>query len=236
MIIALQVRRAASALLIAAAVAPSASAQTPVIDGAAIAKQAEQIAQLKKQLEQAKALYDKTTELYGSLNRITGVKDLAMLLNDKSFQKYLPQEYAQYANAANSLIKGNVNGFAQKYDYYSREGNSAANSFYYQELKRRKGETYQDMAVGEAVYNAASKRLDELNKLKDALGSASSPKAVMDLQARLLGESALLQNEILRMQGLAMIQAARGRVDEQREQEKIDRMGDQIEAAIKAGG
>jgi len=234
---ALSVGSVARSLMLAAGVlagtSVSANAQgIPVIDATAIAKHIQQISELQKQLEQAKAIYDKASELHDSLNQITNIKDLAGLLNNSQFQKYLPQEYSQYADAVDGLLKGNIDGFAQKYDYYSRDGNSAANSFYYQELQRRKGETYQDMAVGELVYNTASKRMDELNKLKDALGSASTPKEVMDLQARLQAESALLQNEVLRMQGLAMIQEARTRVDEQREDEAVNKMWDDFGSEV----
>lgn len=207
----------------------------PVIDTTAIAKQIQQITEMQKQLEEARRIYNQAKELHDSFNQITNVKDLAGLLNNQQFQQYLPQEYGQYAGAVNDLIEGNVEGFAQKYDYYSREGDSAANDFYYQELQRRKGETYQDMAVGEAVYDTASKRMDALNELKEEVGKAETPKEVMDLQARIQAESALLQNELLRMRGLAMIQEARTRVDRQRGTEKRMELIEQIKDAAQGG-
>lgn len=207
-----------------------------VIDATAIAKHLEQIGELQKQLAEAKKIYDTANQLKESMNGITDIKDLAGLLNNRDFQQYLPQEYSQYSGAVNDLINGKVDGFAQKYDYYKREGNNSANDFYYNELNRRKGETYQDMAVGEAVYDQASKRAEGLNELKGKLETASTPKEVLDLQARISAESALLQNDINRMQGLAMIQDARNRVDEQREDEKIEQMDDQISEALKGSG
>lgn len=203
----------------------------PVIDATAIAKHLEQIGELQKQLAEAKKIYDTANQLKESMNGITDIKDLAGLLNNRDFQQYLPQEYSQYSGAVNDLIKGNVDGLSQKYDYYSREGSNAANDYYNQELKRQKGETYQDMAIGEAVYDQASKRADGLNELKDKLASASTPKEVLDLQARISAESALLQNDINRMQGLAMIQEARGRVDQQRNIERKNKLIDEIKSA-----
>ena len=208
----------------------------PVIDTTAIAKHLEQIGELQKQLEEAKKIYDTANQLKGSLNGITDIKDLASLLNNRDFQQYLPKEYSQYSGAVNDLISSKVDGFAKQYDYYKREGNNSANDFYYNELSRRKSETYQDMAVGKAVYDQASERAEALNKLKNRLETASTPKEVLDLQARISGESALLQNDINRMQGLAMIQYARDRVDKQREDEKIQQMNDQIEMALKRNG
>ncbi|WP_424938687.1 type IV secretion system protein [Agrobacterium pusense] len=54
----------------------------------------------------------------------------------------------------------------------------------------------------------------------------------MELQARIQAESAILQNEVLRMQGVAMIQEARNRVDEQRVEERRAERRDQMKAAI----
>lgn len=192
-----------------------------VMDPGAYARFAKQLTELKRQFDQMKAMKD-------SLNGISNVKDLASLLNDREFQQYLPQEYSKYSGSVNSLIQGNVDDLAQKYDYYSREGSTSANDYYNQELKRQKGETYQDMAVGEAVYNQASKRVDGLNELRDKLADAKTPKEVLDLQARVSVESAFLQNDINRMQGLSMIQEARTRIDKQRNIEQKNKMIDEL--------
>ncbi|WP_285295582.1 P-type DNA transfer protein VirB5 [Aureimonas altamirensis] len=207
----------------------------PVIDATAIARWGQQLSEMKAQLDQAKQIYDEAQRLGDSFNQTTDAGDIASLLNNREFQQYLPQEYSRTASAVDSLLQGNVDGFAREYDYYEREGATPANDFYYQELQRRKSETYQDMAVGEVVYNQASERLDGLNELRDRIGTAGTPKEIMDLQARIQAESAVLQNEVLRMQGLAMIQEARGRVDEQREAEEKQRMHDQIRAAVSGG-
>jgi len=162
----------------------------PVYDTTAVAKQLEQIGKLKEQLDEAKRLYDMTAQMKDSLNGITDAKDLAKLLNDKKFQQFLPKEYDQFSGAVNDLLKDKTDNLSKKYDYYSNEGegNTAANDFYHNELKRRKGETYQDMAIGEAVYDQASKRADGLNELKAKLETASTPKEVL---------AALIVNAIL---------------------------------------
>lgn len=207
----------------------------PVIDKTAIAKQIQQIAALQKQLQEAKRIYSQAKALHDSFNQITDVKDLAGLLNNREFQQYLPQEYDQYSSAMNDLISGNIDDLAHKYDYYSREGDSAANDFYRRELQRRKGETYQDMAVGEAVYDTASRRMNGLNELKAKISKAKTPKEILDLQARIQAESALLQNELLRMRGLAMIQGARNRVDRQRGEQARLKFIDELKTAANEG-
>ena len=206
----------------------------PVIDTTAIAKHLQQIGELQKQLEEAKKIYDTANQLKESLNGITDVKDLASLLNNRDFQQYLPKEYSQYSGAVNDLIKGNANDLSRKYDYYNSGNHSAANDYYNQELKRQKGETYQDMAVGQAIYDQASKRAQGLNELKDKLRWAPTPKEVLDLQARISAESALLQNDIYQVQGLAMIQEARSRVDRQRNIERKNQLIDEIKNTAQA--
>ena len=47
-----------------------------------------------------------------------------------------------------------------------------------------------------------------LEKLRRQISAATDVKDVLDLSARLQAEQALLQNDVLRMQGLAMIQQA----------------------------
>jgi len=232
-----QLRRP-SALAIGIALAGCAGVQAqgiPVFDATSLAKHLQQIKQLQAQLEQAKKLYDTANQTKNSLNGITDIKDIASLLNNREFQQYLPKDYNQYSGAMNDLLKGKVDGLEKKYDYYQHEGKTAANDFYYNELKRRKGETYQDMAVGQAVYDQASKRSEGLNELKAKLATASTPKQVLDLQARISAESALLQNDINRVQGLTMIQEARNRVDREREDQKIIKMNDQIKKALENG-
>lgn len=216
--------------------APAVMAQgIPVIDATAIVRWGQQLQQMQAQLDQARSIYDEAKNLGDSFNQITDVSELGGLLNDRQFQQQLPPEYARTADAVNGLLQGNIDGFADQYDYYQNEGATPANAFYQQELQRRKGETYQDMAVGEVVYNQASQRLNGLNELRDRLSRATTPKETMDLQARLQAESTILQNEVLRMQGLAMIQEARNRVDDQRLEERSQERRDGIKAALEAG-
>ena len=68
--------------------------------------------------------------------------------------------------------------------------------------------------------------------MRTRISSATDVKDVLDLSARLQAEQALLQNDVLRMQGLAMIQQARVDMDGQREREKQQQLIDEIQAAL----
>ncbi|KPH79457.1 type IV secretion system protein, partial [Bosea vaviloviae] len=63
--------------------------------------------------------------------------------------------------------------------------------------------------------------------------TAKDAKNVLDLSARIQAEQAILQNEVLRMQGLAMVQQARGEMDGQRAEERRRQLVDEMKAALK---
>lgn len=193
----------------------------------------EQINKLKEQLKTAQEQLGQLTDLNAGFNQITDVGELAKALKDPGVTRYLPENFSDYSGSLNGLLKTNTDGFAQRYDHYETTSISPGNEFYYDELKRQKQETYTDMSVGQAVYDTASKRITELEKLRDRLNTAATPKEVMDLQARIQAESALLQNEVLRMQGLSMVQAARNRVDQQRAGEQYNKYIDEAIATTR---
>ncbi len=80
------------------------------------------------------------------------------------------------------------------------------NAFYATELDRIARQTGTNHSIGQAVYDTAARRVDELDKLRQQIGQARDVKDVLDLSARVQVESTLLQNDVLRMQGLAMVQ------------------------------
>jgi type IV secretion system protein VirB5 len=82
------------------------------------------------------------------------------------------------------------------------------------------------------VYDTASQRIDALEELRTRISTATDVKETLDLSARLQAEQALLQNDVLRMQGLAMIQQARMDMDGQREREKQRQLIDEMKAAL----
>ncbi|WP_370157550.1 type IV secretion system protein [Bradyrhizobium ottawaense] len=71
-----------------------------------------------------------------------------------------------------------------------------------------------------------------LRSSEHASARLPTPRETLDLSARLQAEQALLQNDVLRMQGLAMIQQARVDMDGQREREKQRQLVDEIKAAL----
>ncbi len=204
----------------------------PVNDQAAIAKQIESIAQLKSQLDALNEQIGQTRQLYGSLNKLTDMADIAEVLNDPAIRKALPSDFA----AIEGLLKGNGTGVFGDSASRFLEGNSTyrtdADDFYAQELSRLQNKNAGQMSLGEQIYDAATKRIDGIDQLRGKISTAGDAKEIADLQARLLAEQAFLQTDVLRMDGLRMVQHAQNQVDEQRKAEDWRQRMDNMKAAL----
>ncbi|MBB2841946.1 UNVERIFIED_ORG: type IV secretion system protein VirB5 [Rhizobium etli] len=221
-----------SAALLASAMLASAQG-IPVIDQTSIAKQIESITQLKSQLDTLNQQLQQAQQLYGSLNKITNMADVANLLNDPSIRKALPQDF----NAIEGLLKGSGSGVFGSSASKFRQDNSSyrtdADDFYAQELSRIQNQNAGQMSLGQQIYDAATKRIDGIDELRQKIFSAADAKDIADLQARLQAETAFLQTDVLRMQGLQMVQQAQVQVDDQRKAEDWRKRMDTMGAALK---
>lgn len=206
-------------------------AQIPVIDPAAIAKQIEQIAELRTQLETAKRQLTQLQTLHGSLNKLTNMGDIAALLSSPALRQALPKDFSQLEAA----LKGQGAGALGSRAEATREANEVyartGDDFYAAESRRVQLGNAGQVSIAQQVYDAASKRMDGLDELRRQIGQTEDPKTTLDLQARIGAESAQLQNELLKMQALAMLQQAEAQTREQRAREDWDR---RIEGNIRA--
>ncbi|RVJ87672.1 MULTISPECIES: P-type DNA transfer protein VirB5 [Sinorhizobium] len=201
----------------------------PVIDQTAIAKQIESIAQLKAQLDALNQQIEQAQQLHGSLNKLTDMADVASVLNDPAIRKALPADFS----AIEDLFKGNGTGVVADSASKLLEGNTTyqtnAADFYAQELSRIQNKNAGQMSLGQQIYDAATKRIDGIDQLREKISTAGDAKDIADLQARLQAEQAFLQTDVLRMEGLRMVQQAQAQIDEQRKAEdwrqRMDAMG-----------
>lgn len=205
----------------------------PVIDQSAIAKHIESIAQLKSQLDALNQQIVHAQQLYGALNKITDMADVASLLNNPSIRKALPQDFNTVEGLFNGSGIGVVGDSASKFLESNSTYRTDADDFYAQELLRLQNKNAGQISLGQQIYDAATKRIDGIDELRQKISSAADAKDIADLQARLQAETAFLQTDILRMQGLQMVQQAQLQVDEQRKAEDWRQRMDTMGAALK---
>lgn len=211
---------------------PSLAQGIPTFDASAIANQVQQLESMAKQLESLKSQLEQGEKLFGSLNKLTDMSSIAGLLNDPKIRQALPKDFGD----VEKLLKGTgQSDFSSLSAHFQTDNNyyqSDSNNFYAQELERSNKANAGSQSLGQAIYDAASKRIDGIETLKQRLGSATDAKEVMDLQARLSAESAFLQTDLLRMQGLKMVQDAQTQVANNRLSENRQKVIDGFKAAI----
>lgn len=206
--------------------APAVQAQHIVHDPTAYARLVEDARTALQQLRALQAQVEQGQALFDSLNAISDVNALASVLGLPEVRNPLPD-----LRALRSAADGNLTALGDLADraaairretrlYTPPLGN--AETYYRDSLERSGDRTARDLAIGEAVSQASDQRLEGLESLRRALDAAPNARAVMDLEARLAAEQALIQNEQLRLQGLALTQAAEARLEEQRAREQAE--------------
>lgn len=215
-------------------IGPAVRAQgIPVTDTSAIAKQVESITQLTKQLATMKEQLDQAQQLYGSLNKLTDMADVASLLNNPAIRKALPENFSEIEGLLKGAGAGAISEAATKFLDANSSYKTGANDFYAEELARVQNRNAGQMSLGQQIYDAATKRIDGIDALRKEISTAADAKDVADLQARLQAETAFLQTDALRMQGLRMVQQAQVQVDQQRQAEDWRKRMDAMGAALK---
>lgn len=240
----------ATALLLVAAAAPV-RAEMVVTDPGAYAKMLDQIreaqaqlSQLQEQVRQGTEIIGQGQRLYDSLNQISNVNSIAGLLNTPGVRTLLPAEFSD----ARRLMSGDLQDLGSLasrattirdsnriYSPVADAGIGEAEQFYRDTLEKAGVRAARDMAVGERVTQTADQRLQGLQQLREALSTAPNARAVLDLQARIDAEAAMIQNDQMRLQGIAIMQAADQRLQDQREREEVARRRDALIVQYREG-
>jgi type IV secretion system protein VirB5 len=195
----------------------------PVIDVSAIAQAIQQLQQMQVQLQQLK-------QTHASFNKLTSMGDIAAILNKQDVRRALPPDFA----AAHSALLGQgADGFKASDGIYV----SPATDSYTSQVNRQRDGIAGRKAIGQQMYDAASKRIDGIETLRRQIGETEDPKTIADLQARVGTEIAAANTDVLRMQALAMVIRAEERQDDLRRGQDFEQsLQKQIDALRGNGG
>ncbi|HEY0437574.1 MAG TPA: type IV secretion system protein [Phenylobacterium sp.] len=208
----------AAALLLSA---PPAGAQVAVYDAAGYAKLIEQARTGLDQLRQMETQVRQGHQLLTSLNTASNVGRLAQGLAAPALRQLLPDVAALGAAAQGDLAGlGAIGTRAAAIRDASRLFTPATGDALGAELEAAGRRAARDLALGEAVASGGAQRLAGLQALQQAIDTAPDARAALDLQARATTEQALIANDQMRLQGLAMAQAAEDRLQAQRDRER----------------
>ncbi|MGE5564982.1 MAG: type IV secretion system protein [Parcubacteria group bacterium] len=213
---------AATAALALGLGATSAQAAMIVYDPTSYAKLIEQAKTAVSQLGELKAQVEQGKQLFDSLNEASNVGEIAKALGVPSLREVLP-EVAALERAAHGDLNalGAIGDRAETIRNAQRLYTPPAGAALGAELEASGVRAARDLALGEAVATAGAQRLAGLQTLQQAIDTAPTARAVLDLQARAATEQAMIANDQMRLQGIAMAQAAEERLQAQRERERM---------------
>jgi type IV secretion system protein VirB5 len=176
----------------------------------------DQLTELKAQVDEAKRLYD-------GFNTASGAGALAAALGTPQLRAFVPDIDKYVAAAKGDLTAlGELGRKATDIRAAQRLFTAKADDLLGQEVERSGDRVARDLALGQEAASVGAGRLEGLQQLASALDVAPNARAVMDLQARLAAEQAMIANDQMRLQGLAMAQDAEVRLQAQRDRERAE--------------
>jgi type IV secretion system protein VirB5 len=213
---------AAAAALALGLGATTAQAAMIVYDPTSYAKLIEQAKTALDQLNELKSQVQQGKQLFDSLNTASGVGQIASLLGVPQVREFLPDIQALTAAAKGDLAGlGAIGQRAGRIRSANRLYTAPDGDPLGVDLENAGTRVARDLALGEAVTTAGAERLKGLKELQQAIDTAPNARAVLDLQARATTEQAMIANDQMRLQGLAMAQAAEDRLETQRQRERM---------------
>jgi len=214
----------------------AAHAQLAVYDAASYAKLIQQATTAVSQLNELKAQVAQGQQLFSSLNDASGVSKIASALGVPSLRSFLPDTSAFTAAAKGDFTAlGAIGVKADAIRFANRLYTAPADDPQSADLEAAGQRAARDLALGQSVTDAGAQRLEGLKDLQAAIDTAPNARAVMDLQARATTEQAMIANDQMRLQGIAMAQAAEDRLQAQRGRERMLAAREARMAAYKQG-
>jgi type IV secretion system protein VirB5 len=189
--------RVALVLGLGVAAAMPARAGIPVIDAANLMQSIQDvinsITQIENQIQQIQ-------QLQTQINSITGSRNLGTILNSTALQNYVPANANAILTSINSTGYSGLSGNARSlrdasmvYNCLDMEGTART------QCQASLAHPYQHKSFMQDALSSASGRLGQINGLLSAINGTTDPKGIQELQARITGETAMLQHEMSRI-------------------------------------
>jgi type IV secretion system protein VirB5 len=209
-------------LIVLSLTASAAHAQMAVYDATSYAKLIQQAQTALSQLRQAETQVQQGEQLLQSFNQASNVGALAQGLEAPALRQLLPGVPALMAAAQGDVAGlGAIGTQAAAIRGANRLYTPPSGDALAADLEASGMRAARDMALGQAVATGGQQRLAGLQTLQQSIDAAPNARAVLDLQARAQAEQAMIANDQMRLQGLAMTQAADDRLQAQRDRERV---------------
>ncbi|KVU84459.1 conjugal transfer protein TraF [Burkholderia ubonensis] len=199
-------RRGASAAVVAALIGSSTGVPkvsyaqgVPVFDAAAVAQMLLTVQNLQQQVQQEIATFN-------SLNGVRGFANVGSLLNNPVVAQSLPPNwqsiYTAIQNGGYSGLTGAAQALRAASQIYNCENLSGVDQ---QVCQRTLNKPFQDKALAQQAYQTELNELSQIQGLVQQIQQTQDPKGIAELQARIAGEQAAVQQETTKLQLFKMM-------------------------------
>ena len=219
--------KVAAAALIALGAGNVRAQGIPVID---IANLIQTLMQVMNDVTKISNQVQQITQLQEQLASINGMRNLGNVFNSPMLRNYVPAEAFTAINAVNTSGYAGLNTTAKSL----RDANMVYNCLDLTGTARTTcqaalAQPYQHKGLLQDAMTAATGRLTQIQSLMNQINATTDQKAILELQARIAAENALLAHEtsqIQMLQGMADSEEriARSR-DRERQYEMLGRTG-----------
>jgi len=190
----------------------------PVID---IANLVQTILQVLNDVTKINNQVQQITALQSQLDSINGVRNLGNIFNNPTLKNYVPPEAYTYLNAVNTSGYSGLNATAKVLRdagmvYNCMDLTGAART----SCQAALAQPYQQKGLLQDAMKSAAGRLSQINSLMSEINATSDQKAVLEIQARISAENALLTHEVSQVQMLQGMADSEERIARSRERER----------------
>jgi type IV secretion system protein VirB5 len=208
----------AASLLIAVGAGNVQAQGIPVIDVANLVQTVQQvvndITQINNQVQQI-------TQLQNQLSSITGMRNLGKVFNDPTLRNYVPAEAYTLLNAVGTTGYAGLNPTAKALRdsgmlYNCMELAGAART----DCQAALAQPYQHKGLLQDAMKTAAARPSQIHSLMDQINATTDQKSVLEIQARIGAENALLAHELTQLQMLQAMADSEERIARSRDRER----------------
>jgi type IV secretion system protein VirB5 len=215
-------RGIAVAALLAAAVTGARAQGIPVID---IANLVQTIQQVLNDVTKIENQVQQISTLEGQLDSMTGTRSLGTVLNSPALQNYVPAMAYTSLNAVDASGYAGLGATAKSL----RDATMVYNCLDLAGTARTRcqaslAQPYQQKGLLQDAMHSASGRLAQINALMGRIDSTGDQKAVLEIQARIAAENALLGHEMSQIQMLQAMADSEERIARSRDRERQHEM------------
>ena len=210
--------KVAAAVFIALGATHARAGGIPVIDVANLVQTVQQvvndITQINNQIQQI-------TQLQTQIQSINGIRNLGDVFNNPLLKNYVPAEAFTYLNAVNTSGYSGLNATAKVlrdvsmiYNCMDLTGDART------QCQAALAQPYQQKGLLQDAMQTAAGRLTQIQSLMTQINATTDQKSVLEIQARIGAENALLAHEVSQVQMLQGMADSEERIARSRERER----------------